>query len=410
MRWLRRRVSVLAAVLLAVLLPVSIMAAPQAAAALPSLSCVESGNDSAAGPVVGAIMIGALVVNTGIEVNDMVADATGHNFIKDTVCSGNAACYTGIEIGGAVLGMVGPTGAAGAAKAAEAAADAEKAAKAAVEAEKVASAATDAEKAATAAADANKVTDAASTTKLEDAACALRSFTAATMVLMADGTRKPIFDVQVGDQVTSYDPGTGEQSVQTVTATWPHTDTVVTLTLGDGTVVETTASHPWWDVTTRTYTRTDHLAMGDQLLTADGSTLTVAGMSGPQGEQPVYNLTITGPHTFYVGDDTILVHNVAPCPPIKPGSSGGDSAGKPFSASTRQQALEENPDTCVYCHQQTSSPQVDHATPKAQGGDATIDNAQTTCPHCNASKGARDVPVTPPEGYSGAWPPSWWPS
>lgn len=85
----------------------------------------------AAGPVVGAIMIGALVVNTGIEVNDMVADATGHNFIKDTVCSGNSACYTGIEIGGAVLGMVGPSSAAGAAKAAEAAADAEKAAKAA---------------------------------------------------------------------------------------------------------------------------------------------------------------------------------------------------------------------------------------------------------------------------------------
>jgi len=79
--------------------------------------------------------------------------------------------------------------------------------------------------------------------------------------------------------------------------------------LGDGTVVETTASHPWWDVTTRTYTRTDHLAVGDRLLTADGSTLTVAGMSGPQGEQQVYNLTITGPHTFYVGDTEILVHN-----------------------------------------------------------------------------------------------------
>lgn len=30
--------------------------------------------------------------------------------------------------------------------------------------------------------------------------------------------------------------------VQTVTATWPHSDTVVTLTLGDGSQVETTAS------------------------------------------------------------------------------------------------------------------------------------------------------------------------
>jgi hypothetical protein len=66
------------------------------------------------------------------------------------------------------------------------------------------------------------------------------------------------------------------QSVQTVTATWPHTDTVVTLTLADGSVVETTASHPWWVESERAYIRTDHLAEGDELLTADGATITVA--------------------------------------------------------------------------------------------------------------------------------------
>ena len=122
--------------------------------------------------------------------------------------------------------------------------------------------------------------------------------------------------------------------VQTVTATWPHSDTVVTLTLGDGSSVETTASHPWWDATTRTYTRTDHLAMGDQLLTADGSTLTVAGMSAPQGEQQVYNLTITGPHTYYVGDDTILVHNVNPdCVRVDYGST-------PLSQAVQQARLD----------------------------------------------------------------------
>ena len=256
--------------------------------------------------VVGSPVAGAgLPANTGIEVNDMVADATGKNFIKDTICSGNPTCYTGIEIGGAVLGMVGPTGAAGAAKAAAEAGDAAKAAKAAE-----------------AGADASKGEDVISGASC--AVSALRSFTAATMVLMADGTREPISQVKVGDRVMSYDPGAGTQSMQTVTATWPHSDTVVTLTLGDGSQVETTASHPWWDVTTRTYTRTDHLAVGDQLLTADGSTLTVAGMSAPQGEQQVYNLTITGPHTYYVGDDTILVHNASPlesCPSAAAASS-----------------------------------------------------------------------------------------
>jgi filamentous hemagglutinin len=40
--------------------------------------------------------------------------------------------------------------------------------------------------------------------------------------------------------------------------------------------------------------------------------------------------------------------------------------------------------------------------------DAIIDNAQTTCPHCNASKRNREFPVNPPPGYRGIWPPSWW--
>lgn len=95
-------------------------------------------------------------------------------------------------------------------------------------------------------------------------------------------------------------------------------------------------------------------------------------------------------------------------PAIKAGSAGGDSAGMPFSQSVRQEVLDDNPSTCVYCRMETDSPQVDHAIPRAQGGNATVDNGQTTCPWCNASKGARDFPVNPPPGYQGEWPPAWW--
>ncbi len=95
-------------------------------------------------------------------------------------------------------------------------------------------------------------------------------------------------------------------------------------------------------------------------------------------------------------------------PAIKAGSAGGDSAGMPFSQSVRQQVLDDNPSTCVYCRMQTDSPQVDHAIPRAQGGNATVENGQTTCPWCNGSKGPRDYPVNPPSGYEGDWPPAWW--
>ena len=98
----------------------------------------------------------------------------------------------------------------------------------------------------------------------------------------------------------------------------------------------------------------------------------------------------------------------AEVPLIKAGSSGGETAGKVFPNAVKQQVLEENPNICVYCRMETESPQVDHAIPRARGGDATFENGQTTCSWCNASKGARDFPVNPPPGFEGAWPPVWW--
>jgi len=81
-------------------------------------------------------------------------------------------------------------------------------------------------------------------------------------------------------------------------------------------------------------------------------------------------------------------------------------AGERFPQSVREEALEENPSTCVFCRMETDRPQVDQAVPRSRGGDATIDNAQTACPHCNASKRDRAFPANPPPGYRGRWPPS----
>lgn len=95
-------------------------------------------------------------------------------------------------------------------------------------------------------------------------------------------------------------------------------------------------------------------------------------------------------------------------PAIRAGSEGGESAGRAFSQRVRQEALDENPSTCVYCRMETDRPQVDYVIARSRGGNATLDNAQTTCWWCNASKGARDFPVNPPPGFEGVWPPSWW--
>jgi uncharacterized protein RhaS with RHS repeats len=96
-------------------------------------------------------------------------------------------------------------------------------------------------------------------------------------------------------------------------------------------------------------------------------------------------------------------------PAIKAGAAGGATAGKPFAQAIRDAAKAENPlQVCVYCRREGVATQVDHAIPRARGGNATLDNAQLACPHCNASKGARDFPVNPPPGYRGEWLPSHW--
>lgn len=100
-------------------------------------------------------------------------------------------------------------------------------------------------------------------------------------------------------------------------------------------------------------------------------------------------------------------------PALKPGSAGGPTASNRFPQSVRGRSITENVDefgevTCVYCRMGTSTPHVDHVIPRVRGGNATLDNAQVTCPWCNLSKGARDFPVNPPPGYRGQWPPPWW--
>ncbi|WP_460407308.1 RHS repeat-associated core domain-containing protein, partial [Actinophytocola sediminis] len=63
------------------------------------------------------------------------------------------------------------------------------------------------------------------------------SFTGDTRVLMADGTTRPIKDIDVGDQVLATDPKTGESGARTVTAVWKHQDTVLDLVTEDGATV-----------------------------------------------------------------------------------------------------------------------------------------------------------------------------
>lgn len=137
------------------------------------------------------------------------------------------------------------------------------------------------------------------------------SFSGETRVLMADGSTKPISQVEVGDVVLAEDPETGERGPREVTRLWVHGDTLVELEI-DGELITTTKDHPFWNHTDSEWQRVDGLGEGDLVLTADGEFLAVDGLVAGSAQRGLaYNLTVDGIHTYYVGigGDEVLVHN-----------------------------------------------------------------------------------------------------
>jgi RHS repeat-associated protein len=147
---------------------------------------------------------------------------------------------------------------------------------------------------------------------LAGAACRSNSFVPGTEVLMADGTTKPIEDIEVGDMVLAADPETGERGPRRVI------DTIV----GDGVkqlvdvevrgaVVTSTDRHPFWVDDRGEWIDAGDLEVGDELTASDGTTVVVKGVGERVEVRRVHNLTVEGIHTYFViaGTNEVLVHN-----------------------------------------------------------------------------------------------------
>ncbi|WP_222593224.1 Hint domain-containing protein, partial [Cellulomonas composti] len=141
--------------------------------------------------------------------------------------------------------------------------------------------------------------------------CRFNSFTGDTPVLMADGTTKPIMDVMVEDSVMAADPLTGESGPRTVTDLIRHAGqhTMVNVELSDGSTIDATDHHPFWVETRRAWVDAIELRVGDALETEGGQLIPIERLRIRSEDLEAYNLTVSNLHTFYVGNDAILVHN-----------------------------------------------------------------------------------------------------
>lgn len=151
------------------------------------------------------------------------------------------------------------------------------------------------------------------------ALCRTNSFIPATLVLMADGTIKPIADVEVGDMVLASDPETGERGPRRVTDTivGDGIKELVDVEI-DGHLITATDRHPFWVDDEGRWVDAEDLEAGDVLLLAGRQTVTIDSVRERTEVRRVHNLTVDGIHTYFVlaGDAAVLVHN---CGMARPG-------------------------------------------------------------------------------------------
>jgi hypothetical protein len=144
------------------------------------------------------------------------------------------------------------------------------------------------------------------------AACRSNSFIPSTRVLMADGTTKPIEDVEIGDMVLASDPDSGDRGPRRVidTIVGDGIKQLVNIEI-DGAVVTATDRHPFWVDDDGEWVDAGELEIGDELLASDGTVVVVEGVGEWAAVRRVHNLTVEGIHTYFVvvGAQEVLVHN-----------------------------------------------------------------------------------------------------
>ncbi|WP_067830953.1 polymorphic toxin-type HINT domain-containing protein [Actinomadura kijaniata] len=154
------------------------------------------------------------------------------------------------------------------------------------------------------------------------------SFLPGTQVVMADGSRRPIERVRIGDLVWASDPATGRSGPREVTrrTTSSGLKNLSRLTVdldgelgGETARITATANHPFRVAGADDWIDAGRLVFGDELATSNGDRVLVLDTHRRRSAGRVHNLTVADFHTYYVvaGNTEILVHN-DPADPNKP--------------------------------------------------------------------------------------------
>ena len=150
-------------------------------------------------------------------------------------------------------------------------------------------------------------------------------FVAGTLIKTPDGD-KNIENISPGDKVYAYDAATGDIAEKEVVRTFEHEVYELYHVVIDGKEIVTTAEHPFYRVDKDSdngngFVGAKDLKPGDQILLLEGNTGTVDKVFKEDLTEPlkVYNFEVKDYHTYFVGEQGVLVHNSC---------KGGSPSGK----------------------------------------------------------------------------------
>ena len=134
-------------------------------------------------------------------------------------------------------------------------------------------------------------------------------FVAGTLIETADGS-VPIEEITIGTIVYAYNTDTDETAQKQVVNTFVRESSELVHIEVNGEHITTTPTHPFW-VPQKGWTSAIQLRAGDRLQLLNGEYVVIEQVQHEILEAPVmvYNFEVEDFHTYYVGEQSLLVHN-----------------------------------------------------------------------------------------------------
>ena len=146
-----------------------------------------------------------------------------------------------------------------------------------------------------------------------------RCFIAGTLVLTAAGYKK-IEEIKEGDLVLAYDEDTGEQDYKKVVRLFRNTTKEWYHIFANGEEIVCTAEHPFYVANFDKFISAKELKIGNILLQSDGNRVIINSIRIERlaKAETTYNFEVEDFHTYYVTESNILTHNKCPTPDTDP--------------------------------------------------------------------------------------------